>query len=1020
MFRLVEVGRAFDGVSPIFWNGPMPTGAGGQARFNPSLGDVTHTVTIFAEKAIERYGHLVYGGHTLEGFKRIDVWNGPDVFGAPLEVTVESIPGTENWVSGAPITVMLGASGNARHSITEATILGDPIPFPGDKSGNWAASVTDGFVTKSANLVVTMGLGSASVIVTSQPFVPPGVIIGAVASAIIECQVVGRAAWNVVCKPIYSDGSPVMGKEALVILGDVETTGISASLYPARVAELVHRRAVPIDETFRLPIEVVRHRTLRQCSAFYQDGENSVVDTAIEEGGPAHPNGIWWDSGPWSNRTRCAVVWSRTAFGQTPASILDDLGSSNAIGITQLAPHRWMAHRFHEAAGATHVKRFSVRLPERRSFPTRPWYFSVSLPPLDTDELDATGGDKLFWTQLGNSNFSQAPYHEFRPYRWLLIDVESEVVQSLRFTLEWSNSLTFGRKSWIVAIAKGRQTIRIDLRDPDLITSLPVEECPQIDGDNPATQKFMPPSQTSREYRFGGMGAVNTLQIDLPAGKKLKVFGLELECQSAQLQSWRGSHSAGGEVDGITHLRVPGVSAFDVRNVMAEMQLPVTGEQWSLSEGWLTQSYGRTSIVDALWNRMPPGNLLTGVDVFSTHTETGFRGYWGMSQELPIGNQPVRVEVEYLWGHRLRAHALPEILSVLKFEWPPESTMISTDPLGTIRRDDRRQTLWPPTPPLGPTGVPIDSRVSCPRHAQPIQWWDLGWGHTSGVWSGIVFSPRGGGRRPARDVNAAQQHIRATARDGKLTLARRGNSPGGTWEATSFNQRSQGAAIRIDRASTSQRVHVVNERARELVLFSSGLDASSAELVRPVAAGSFPALCVWPDRRVCQYWFSGTTILGQLCDPDGTPILGPVVVAAGATPVGMSADLAYSRGGFIGTLLTFQSGGQTRLMICDDGLTATPVASLESGDLPEVLSLQDGRRYLYWSPEGTGEVKGAVLDARGLVIPPQIVATGMTPFSGIAVRASIGKGGQRRVWMSGTGPDGEDVELTSTDGLNFA
>lgn len=94
-----------------------------------------------------------------------------------------------------------------------------------------------------------------------------------------------------------------------------------------------------------------------------------------------------------------------------------------------------------------------------------------------------------------------------------------------------------------------------------------------------------------------------------------------------------------------------------------------------------------------------------------------------------------------------------------------------------------------------------------------------------------------------------------------------------------------------------------------------------------------------------------------------------------------------------------------------------PRVRVNAGDLPEILALRDGRRFLYWSPGASGEVRE--LDGRGQVVRPiQSVVTGLDAYTGISVREASGPGGARRVRMSAI-KDGEPHELTSADGLTW-
>lgn len=1019
MLRLVERGRKTgyggDGSNIISWNfGSIPVNLFGIPLISDTLGEVYHEYEVYAENAVERYDAQC--NHTLTNFKYRQTWRGVNLAGAPVELIQEGIPDTFWWNSGIEQQFTCGVGLHGHHVIDEASILGDPVEFPTDKNGSWTATMTDGFATVSSSLSITGGTGSASVTATSQP----GSILAAYASGLISADVVGRASWHVIFKPIYPNGRHVTDKHALVVLGQVESTGVVANLYPDRVAQLVHERLVPIDETFSLPQETVRSRVVQFCGAVWQEsvagGIVSHTDTAVD-------NDESYDAGVWSRRNACIVVWSRKAFGQTASSLLDDLGNSVAIVPANVHASRYCWHRLHQAAGSTYVRRATLSLPTVKDFELLPWrYNSGGIHELEDDLLDATSGTREFWSNLGNEN-DYGDAHEFRPYRWLELDVESETVQSQTFTLQWNLGIggtQYGSKSWVAGIARGKQTLRVDLRDPDLVNGVPVESIEQLDERNPATAPYMPISSVQHTHRFGGMAAVNSLRITLPSGAKLRVSKLRLVADEATVEHWRGNTPVGGLVDKADHLRVNGngittfatSSAWDAKRGLEATGVRVTGQDWTLGAGWLHQSYGLASIVDKEFNPIPPGNLLSGCPLYSTHAGSQFVSYWGMSQEQPIGTAPVLVEVEGMLGHRLTATAIPPVDSALTIVWPPGSDRtLATGKDGAGRLNEPSMQLDFP---------PVNPRVFCPRHTEPREEETLVWASQPPTWSGMAFSPRGSGRKPSRDVNAGQRHVRAIAQDGLLTTGRRDNTTSGTWTSTRHDERSQGASARVERAGRDQRVHLLNERAKSIRMFRSRLDAETVEPVKTIGAGEFPTQTVLPGNRVAQYWTAGTSILGHVVDRDGSVLRGPEVVVSDAVPVGIGVETAFSRGGLVGTLLTYQRDGYTVIALCRDCLSAEEILRVEAGDLPEILALRDGRRFLYWSPEASGEVRGLVVDGRAQIVRPiQTVVTGLDPYTGISVREASGIGGSRRVWMSAV-RGGESVELHSQDGIVFA
>jgi hypothetical protein len=1001
IFELEEEGEKFEVGTfggNISWNGTCPADI-------DQTKPVSHTWTIYSEPSFERYDNT---RHYITNVKERHHWVGEDIFGDPvIETTVVSLLEYDNFLNlGQPLRIKAGAQVNAEHRIKRAEFLGERIEFDASLNGFFTSTITDPFGNVSTgSITVTMGDGTAYARAeTSTTSVNPG------SQAWVEfiSDHLPSMNWNVNFFPKDVNGQAVTGKQAIVVMGDIQNTEPLGS-HQTRVGNFIQYAEVPFSRSFGLPRERIYTYRRVQCYSNYT-GTPSSRNTTIDVISTLQEK-------IWSTRNTLAVVMSKTAFGISVGSILDDLNATSSLNWAVVESYRKTKARYTTSAGGTYVSRAGVKLVPKTSFATNDWFYfppSSASVAVGSNVLAApSGSSRDFITRFGQTGFTSV---KFQPYRFAVLDLETdEDLVSFILEIEASDGAGFagGTKAYLLTLKKGRRTIKFDLRDPDLVNDVVRDELPLAVDRNPMNIIFSPASYTDYGSRFEGFGPVYQAKVKLSAGQSLTFHEFALEATEALLIP--GSANLGGEIDEGDYWRTPNTDAEQISLILEGQRCVLTDENWAVDAGWIRPYIGSVSCVDASFTPVAPLNLVAGDTLRSTALSTFFISYWGMSEGPMIGGAPVVASFEYIWGNRVSAMSVPPTESKVRLTnlpLPAPGREFVTEKDGLVIHGETTHIR-----PASTGGV----SAYVVRHPEPrievTQWG----GNQNGTWSGIQFDPRGAGKKPSRDRNAGQRHIRASVQGGLLSLSYKGNFEADEWISNTTTLRCQSACARIDHRTKEQRVYLLVEILRSIWVYTCTLDGQNLAPVRQLAAGEYPTLVILTGGRKCCYWIAGGFALGAILGGNDEVIRETFVVQEGVLSLHLSSGTGQGAGGELGVWLTLIKEGAMRHLYSRDGIQFEqrgPDAPYGQG--VEVVDTRGGRRFIYTVPDGSTNVWVEVRGQDGqIILPGQVAFAGVDEGTLVAVRHAVGRGGKLYFAMTAV-IGGEVAELSSPDGLSFS
>lgn len=1050
IFELSESGfGAVSNESTVPWNGAnMPRGTlVNITRFVPDT-LVLHTWRIYAEDATERYDsarHFIKGGvmvyHRWEGQARGLAEFG-DTAGANIVVESEAVSlDYEDMLNyGMPLRIKIGAATDAVHSIHSAHYFGEPIAFDQRDNGTYEVELegTDNeFGPHDAwtELNVEMGLGFGHVSTTrmsgyleNPEWHPPSGTSPSYWNLIAgseyyqEIDVLPSMRWNVDFRPRDINGNELTDKQAIVVLGDLYSVGVSLGDDIPRAEQFIKYVSVPFTGSFALPQERQRAKRRLGCSIVYE-GVGFYPGTPDVTPPPGYVGTATWESveifSIWSRRNSIGIAMSKGAFGLGHGGILDDLNATAALNWATVGEFRRAYARYVDEADVTYKPRFHAKLIPITSFAIDAWkHFVPGEGNVAWGSMTLTApadSNKEFFCEYGSPGIG------LKPYRFVEFDFEtSEDLVILEVEFESNFAGLGGSKSHIVALPKGREKLRIDLRDPDTVNDIIRDELPKATGRNPMAMVVSPSTYPGDlDSRFEGQGFVSKVTFILPAGASITVHGFQALAESASITPQ--FKSLGGHVDDADFWRVTDNTIEGKPSFFTGLKCNITAEDWSTDSGWIAHpQFGKVACFKDDFDWVGPLDLFSGATFHGTALTQLFTGYMGMSDGAMIYGSPVTAAFEYVFGNLTTGMAVPPVESRLRYlGWPIPPREFQTARDGLVIHGETSHV-----PPGSLTAVSAVA-ISHPEVRTEVPQWS-GW--TNALWMAIQFDPRGGGKsKPSRDRSIAQRHIRATINGGRLWVSRKGNRESDEWENFDAMIPAHSVCCRIA-PGKEELAYILVESRRRIRLYRCPLGVGDSELandltlVRDVGIGEFATMVILPDRRKCCYWLAGGLLVGSIVAGDDKFAKEPFEVMSGVQSLHLGSERGFGGNGELGVWLAVGTGGVIKHLYSQDGIVFSQHGEDSSTSTSvEVVDGQNGRRHIYTvSTENPTEVWVEVRSQDGhAVIGRTLCYSGIDEGTCVGVRWAIGSGGSGYFAMTAF-VGYTEVELRSQDGLSFS